>query len=71
MFTRSHSLWLIFQLFLLIHAQNSISLFKTVQTNAQVKGDVSMEHVNVSKVGQGRVVIKVLVIIILNLIIRC
>ena len=30
-----------------------------------------MEHVNVSKVGQGRVVIKVLVIIILNLIIRC
>ena len=71
MFTRSHSLWLIFQLFLLRHAQNSISLFKTVQTNAQVKGDVSMEHVNVSKVGQGRVVIKVLVIIILNLIIRC
>ena len=48
--------------FLLIDSQNSISLFKIVLANAQVKGDVSMEHVNVSKVGQGRVVTKVLII---------
>ena len=45
-----------------MHSRNWISLFKAVQTNAQVKGDVSMEHVNVSKVGQGRVVTKVLII---------
>ena len=44
-----------------MHSRNWISLFKAVQTNAQVKGDVSMEHVNVSKVGLGRVVTKVLI----------
>ena len=72
MLTRSNSLKLIFQMaFLIIHSRNSISLFKTVQTNAQVKGDVSMEHVNVSKVGLGRVVTKVLVIFSLNPNNRC
>ena len=54
-----------------MHSRNWISLFKAVQTNAQVKGDVSMEHVNVSKVGLGRVVTKVLVIFSLNPNNRC
>lgn len=44
---------------LAITLSKSFFSFQTVQTNAQAKGDVLMEHVNVSRVGLGRAVIKV------------